>query len=183
MKIYTKTGDTGLTSFLSGNRAPKNHIRIEAYGSVDELNSFIGLLRSQDLDENSKETLFYIQNKLFSIGSNLASDENKKGIELPKITDDDIQILEQEMDKMEEELTPLKNFIIPGGHQAVGISHICRSVCRRAERRCVELSLESTVDLEILKFLNRLSDYFFMLSRFLCLYYKVEENYWINKKL
>jgi len=181
MKIYTKTGDKGQTSLLSGNRVSKYNSRIEAYGTVDELNSFIGFLRSLDIDTYTVELLKLIQNRLFSIGSTLALDENKYNIVIPKISEIDIEILEKEMDRIESELPKLSNFILPGGHQSVGMAHICRSVCRRAERLIVKLSENEEIDELVIKFVNRLSDYFFMLSRKFMKDFNVEEVIWNPK--
>jgi len=182
MKIYTKTGDKGQTSLLSGNRVSKHHIRLETYGTVDELNSNIGLLRSYDIDEQSKSFLFDIQNHLFAICSHLALDENLLQITLPQITEAHIKEIEIQIDEMEKHLTPLKNFVLPGGHQAVAVCHVCRTICRRAERRCVQLSNESPIDEILIIFINRLSDYLFVLARFLCNHFDVKEIYWKPNK-
>jgi len=180
MKIYTKTGDKGKTSLLSGNRVSKYNLRIESYGTIDELNSFIGLLRSLEIDKPTREILINIQTKLFTIGSILALDENKFNIELPEITIADINLLEIEMDKIEAKVPKLTNFILPGGHQTVGYSHVCRSICRRAERIIVKLSEETQIDENIIVYVNRLSDYFFMLSRKFMNDFKVKEVIWKN---
>ena len=165
MKIYTKSGDKGETSLLSGNRVSKNHARIEAYGSVDELSSFIGYLRAYDIDENSKIVLFKIQKVLFSMGSLLALDENKYKLNLDNIKISDIEFLENEIDAMNENLPKLTEFIIPGGSKTAGLSHVCRTVCRRCERLVVGLEKTEDVDNNIIQYLNRLSDYFFVLAR------------------
>ena len=165
MKIYTKTGDTGKTSLLSGKRVLKNHIRIETYGVIDELSSFIGFMRGFEIPTNTQEQLISIQNKLFSIASILSDDEEKYSAKLTKITENDINELEKNIDEINKQLPELKNFILPGGEKVVGIAHVCRTICRRAERLTVTLSLESKIDLNILTFLNRLSDYFFVLAR------------------
>jgi len=165
MKIYTKTGDKGKTSLLTGKRVSKYHPRIEAYGTVDELNSFIGLLRSFNIDKQSDHILDGIQNQLFSIGSSLAMDVKRPEITLNEIVISDVETLENDMDRIDSLLPKLKAFIIPGGSQAIAICHICRCVCRRAERLCVELSDNEHVDEIIIIYLNRLSDYFFMLAR------------------
>jgi cob(I)alamin adenosyltransferase len=165
LKIYTKKGDTGQTSLFGGTRVAKHHIRIEAYGTVDELNSFIGYLSGQ------KEVLLYqgilrqVQDRLFTIGSNLAADPSKGNLALPDIRDEDITLLENEMDRMEEDLPELRNFILPGGHPVVGLCHVVRTVCRRAERQVVALAEQEEVPEIIVRYLNRLSDYFFMLAR------------------
>ncbi len=168
MKIYTRTGDKGQTGLLGGTRVPKNDPRIEAYGTVDELNSHIGMLR--DLAQGHHgEMLLEIQNTLFAIGSRLASgsEEEAEKFKVPQVTDDDIAKMEKAMDAMDAELEPMRNFILPGGHTAVSQAHICRTVCRRAERRVIELSTGSDVPEVIVRYLNRLSDLLFMLSRHL----------------
>jgi len=166
MKIYTKSGDKGKTSLLSGKRVAKNNIRIEAYGSVDELNSFIGHLRAYDeLNREAFNALLEVQKVLFRVGSFLAMDENKFNIKIEDISDADIELLEKEIDKMNEILPKLTNFIIPTGSKATGIAHICRTVCRRSERNVVKLMEKEEVDNNILIYLNRLSDYFFVLAR------------------
>lgn len=182
MKIYTKTGDKGQTSLLSGKRVSKNYIRIEAYGTIDELNSFVGLIRSFDIDETTKGNLIFIQNCLFSIGSCLATDEKKHNLKNSEISEKDIEFLEKEMDKIEEQLPKMKNFILPGGHQTVAITHICRTVCRRAERIIVELSEKEKIEDVIIMFINRLSDYFFMLSRKFMKDFNVEEVTWNSER-
>jgi cob(I)alamin adenosyltransferase len=171
LKIYTKTGDKGQTGLLGGTRVPKHHIRIEAYGTVDELNSWIGLLRdaisSHQLLANSHqlEILVETQDRLFTIGSSLASDPEKSKVKIPHITEDDIILFEKEMDAMDAVLPPMKHFVLPGGHEIVSKCHIARCVCRRAERRVNHLAENEQVDDLVIKYLNRLSDYLFMLSR------------------
>ncbi len=169
MKIYTKTGDAGTTSLIGGKRVPKYHIRLDAYGTVDELNSYIGLIREQIEDAHIKEILLKIQNNLFTVGSFLAMDNEKdyKKFKIEKLQRCDIDILENEIDKMEKELPVLKNFILPGGNTVASFCHIARSVCRRAERKANLLSTEANIDKILLKYLNRLSDYLFVLSRIL----------------
>ncbi|NOZ34575.1 MAG: cob(I)yrinic acid a,c-diamide adenosyltransferase [Chlorobi bacterium] len=164
MKIYTKTGDAGKTSLLSGERVEKFDIRINAYGTVDELNSFIGFLIALDLEKEHKTFLVIIQNKLFNLGSVLAV-RNDVSFNIPEITEEDILLIEKEIDKMNKDIPPVKEFILPGGDIVSAQCHVCRSVCRRAERLVVELSEKETVDVLSVKFLNRLSDYFFVLSR------------------
>lgn len=164
MKIYTKTGDQGETSLFGGKRIRKDDLQIEAYGSVDELNTHLGLLTSFAISEQVKETLSVIQNVLFAIGSNLAAPEDAE-YELPKISDEDIEYLEDTIDQYEEELEPLKNFILPGGSTQAAQAQVCRTVCRRAERRVVTLSAKMPVDFLILRYLNRLSDLMFVMSR------------------
>ncbi|MBS1600305.1 MAG: cob(I)yrinic acid a,c-diamide adenosyltransferase [Bacteroidetes bacterium] len=166
-KIYTKTGDLGQTGLIGGTRVPKNHLRIESYGTVDELNSFIGLLADQLPDEHSKTMLREIQDRLFTIGSVLASDPQKNlKMKIPVLREEDIAGIEKEIDSMEEKLEPMKFFILPGGHPTVSTAHIARCVCRRAERSCVALHEEEPVELLVLKYLNRLSDYLFVLARY-----------------
>jgi len=166
MKIYTKTGDTGKTSLFGGKRVDKNDIRIEAYGTVDELNSFIAQLISQLHNIGEEENLSQVQRRLFTIGSILASDPDKE-LPTPDILDTDIVLLENAMDNMESELEPLKTFILPGGSAANSSAHICRTITRRAERRVITLAQEAEVPAIVVQYLNRLSDYFFMLSRFI----------------
>lgn len=165
MKIYTKTGDKGQTSLIGGTRVPKHHIRIEAYGTVDELNSHLGLIRDQQIDEHSKKILIEIQDRLFTIGSLLASDPEKSRMKLPDLREEDVTLLEQEIDKMNETLPEIKTFVLPGGHTTVSYCHIARCVCRRAERLTIHLSENSFVAESVIKYLNRLSDYLFVLSR------------------
>ncbi|MBL7707920.1 MAG: cob(I)yrinic acid a,c-diamide adenosyltransferase [Chitinophagaceae bacterium] len=180
MKIYTKTGDKGTTSLIGGTKVPKSHLRIEAYGTVDELNSYIGLCRDLLADENSRTVLLEVQDRLFTIGSSLACDPIKEPkMRIPDLKETDIELLEKEMDKMNQMTTEMKSFILPGGHLAVSQLHIARCVCRRAERCCVRLELESLeVEPIILKYLNRLSDYLFILSRYTSHQLKVAEIPW-----
>ncbi len=178
MKIYTKTGDSGETGLFGGRRLPKNHARIEAYGTVDELNSFIGLLHDSLETEHEKGVLREVQDRLFTVGSHLACDPEQMPM-LPDLTDGDLLFLENEMDTMDDSLPPLRNFVLPGGHPAVSVAHVCRTVCRRAERRVVELkSLAEPVEDSVVKYLNRLSDYFFVLSRWICQQTGAEEIAW-----
>lgn len=178
MKIYTKKGDQGTTGILGGVRLPKHHLRIESYGTVDELNSFVGALRDQVNEDDLKSQLISIQEELFTMGSHLASDPEKNKMKLPDLREEDVTRLEQEMDKMDEKLPEMRSFVLPGGHPAVSAAHVCRCVCRRAERNCVALSEVEFVDEKILRYLNRLSDYFFMLSRQLTQNYGVMEIPW-----
>ncbi|MBK9015676.1 MAG: cob(I)yrinic acid a,c-diamide adenosyltransferase [Saprospiraceae bacterium] len=163
-KIYTKTGDEGQTALFGGKRLPKSHLRIECYGTVDELNSFIGLVRDCAEDGHIRTVLFEIQNRLFDLGANLATDP-AKNLPIPSLTQSDLQLLENEIDAMEETLPSLKNFILPGGHPTVSHCHVARCVCRRAERLVVALNMDEPVSPEVLKYLNRLSDYLFVLAR------------------
>lgn len=179
-KIYTKTGDKGTTSLLGGTKVPKSHLRIEAYGTVDELNSNIGLCKDTLTDNESRRVLQDIQGQLFAIGAALARDPAKATqMHIPDIRESDIIFLEQEIDRMEETLPPLKNFILPGGHTAVSFLHIARCVCRRAERCCVHLDTEGgNTDPLILIYLNRLSDYLFVLARYTAHLLKIEDIPW-----
>ena len=169
MKIYTKTGDGGKTSLIGGTKVLKSNLRIEAYGTVDELNSYIGLLSDYSNEDHVKSILKEIQDRLFTIGSELACDPGKETkMSIPDLKESDVEILEKEMDKMDEELPVMKHFILPGGLPVVSFAHIARCVCRRAERCCVNLKeKEGKVDPLIIKYLNRLSDYLFTLARFL----------------
>ena len=165
MKIYTKKGDKGETSLLGGSKVNKDNIRLEAYGTVDELNAFIGHIHDQEISENHKTILLKIQNQLFNLGSVLSFDGKKSQINLPEITKTNIQMLEAEIDKIEEMLSPLKDFILPSGHTIASLCHIARTVCRRAERRVVELQTKERISPNCLEYLNRLSDYLFVLAR------------------
>ena len=169
MKIYTKAGDQGKTSLIGGTRVPKSHIRIESYGTVDELNSFIGLLSDMVEDTKIKTDLKEIQDRLFTVGSSLACDpEKESALRIPDLKEEDITGLELAMDQMNEVLAPMKSFIIPGGHQAISTAHIARCVCRRAERWCVNMQEEDIfVETLVIKYLNRLSDYLFTLARYI----------------
>jgi cob(I)alamin adenosyltransferase len=164
-KIYTKTGDKGETSLIGGVRVPKYHLRIESYGTVDELNSYIGLVKESITDEHIRTILYEIQDRLFTVGSVLASDPVKSKMKIPDLHTEDITLLETEMDAMDETLPELKSFILPGGTVAASYCHVARCVCRRAERLTVQLATESEVPEIIVQYLNRLSDYLFMLSR------------------
>jgi cob(I)alamin adenosyltransferase len=165
-KVYTKTGDKGTTGLIGGTRVPKYHLRLEAYGTVDELNSYVGLIRSHSIEEKTIEVLNKVQNKLFLIGSNLATDDEKSDLKQKlKLTEEDIMLLESEMDRMDEKLPELSNFVLPGGSLLNGYCHIARTVCRRAERRANQLASEIDINPLLLKYLNRLSDYLFVLSR------------------
>jgi cob(I)alamin adenosyltransferase len=182
MKIYTRTGDTGSTSLVEGTRISKSHLRIEAYGTVDELNSFLGLLADQEVNRSRYPFLKSIQDLLFVIGANLASDPARRAARVPPVKDADIRLLEDAMDLMDESLPPLRHFVLPGGHIAVSFAHVCRTICRRAERCVIRLSEHEEVPPAVVVFLNRLSDYFFVLSRMLCLELGVEEVKWIPEQ-
>lgn len=180
LKIYTKTGDKGTTSLIGGTKVSKSHLRIEAYGTVDELNSYIGLCRDLLEEKKSRATLLEIQDRLFTIGSSLACDPIKEPkIRIPDLKEKDITFLESEIDRMHDTLPPMKSFILPGGHVISSQLHIARCVCRRAERCCVRLEVESLeVEPVILKYLNRLSDYLFVLARYVAHQSKAEEIPW-----
>ena len=182
MKIYTKKGDSGKTSLIGGTRVPKHHLRIESYGTVDELNSYIGLIRDQNIDKKDIEVLLEIQDRLFTIGSHLASDPGKSKMVLPELFEKDITFLENEIDRMDDQLEEMRSFVLPGGNTVVSYSHIARSVCRRTERVAVHLSEESEVDEKIITYLNRLSDYLFTLSRKLTKDLHAKEIAWVPKK-
>ena len=165
MKVYTKKGDSGTTQLIGGTRVPKSSLRIEAYGTVDELNSHIGLIRDQEVGKETLDQLLEIQDRLFTMGSLLAVDETGSKMKLPELEENDITNLEKWIDAMDEELEPMKSFVLPGGHTTVSFCHIARCVCRRAERITVDLNAHQTVAPIILTYLNRLSDYLFVLSR------------------
>jgi cob(I)alamin adenosyltransferase len=189
MKIYTKTGDTGTTALFGGTRVPKHHIRIESYGTVDELNSYLGLIRDQDIDAHYKNLLIEIQDKLFTIGAILATQpekailkNGKERLNIPKISNEDIERLEHEIDSMNEALPAMTHFVLPGGHQTVSFCHIARCVCRRAERLTSALNDMEKVEPKVLIYLNRLSDYLFVLARKLTYALQADEIKWIPKK-
>jgi cob(I)alamin adenosyltransferase len=181
MKIYTKTGDKGLTSLIGGTRVAKHHIRIESYGTVDELNSYIGLIGCQEIDPHHQTILKEIQDRLFTVGASLAADPEKSKMKIPDLLDEDIALLETEIDRMNEVLPELKHFILPGGNTTVSYCHIARCVCRRAERLTVALSESSFVDSKVTVYLNRLSDYLFILGRKLGYDAKAVENIWLPR--
>lgn len=190
MKVYTKTGDKGTTALFGGTRVPKHHIRIESYGTVDELNSYIGLIRDQDINPLYKKILERIQDRLFTVGAILATDpekavlkNGKERLNIPKISDNDVELLENEIDSMETELPPMTHFVLPGGHTTVSYCHIARCVCRRAERLSVHLNEIEPTDEMVLTYLNRLSDYLFVLARKLSHDLKADEVKWIPEKL
>ena len=181
MKIYTKTGDEGMTSLYGGKRVSKDDIRIEAYGTVDELNAHTGMLIASLPNDDQKKLLIEIQNRLFTIGSILASDPSKE-MPTPDLLESDVDILENAMDNMDAHLSPLRTFVLPGGSQSNSIAHVCRTVSRRAERRIISLSDVSPVDPLVIKYLNRLSDYFFILSRKIAHDLGHDEVPWIARK-
>ncbi|GAA4341043.1 cob(I)yrinic acid a,c-diamide adenosyltransferase [Mucilaginibacter gynuensis] len=181
MKIYTKTGDKGYTSLIGGTRVPKHHLRIESYGTIDELNSYIGLIRDQDIAVHDKDILKHIQDRLFTIGASLAADPEKSRMVIPDLHLSDIELLEHEMDEMNKVLPALKHFILPGGSIAVSYCHVARCVCRRAERIVVHLNEADVVDEKVIIYLNRLSDYLFTLARKFGFDADVAENQWIPR--
>jgi len=181
MKIYTKTGDQGETSLIGGTRVPKFHLRIECYGTVDELNSYIGLIQCQDINTHAQRILKEIQDRLFTIGSSLAADPEKSRMKIPDLHAADITLLEEEMDRMNDTLPELKHFILPGGNTVVSYCHIARCICRRAERLTVQLAAESDVDNHVTVYLNRLSDYLFVLARKLGFDVNADENIWLPR--
>lgn len=178
MKIYTKTGDKGTTSLVGGTRVAKSVLRIEAYGTVDELNSYVGLVRDQAVNDSRKDILKEIQDRLFTIGSILASEPEQTKKRLPDLLESDVTLLESAMDLMDKSLEPMRFFILPGGHQSVSFTHIARTVCRRAERLVIKLSSETVVDDLIITYLNRLSDYLFVLCRMMAKELEIEEVAW-----
>jgi len=182
-KIYTKTGDKGSTSLLGGTKVPKSNERLEAYGTIDELNAFVGLLHDQDeLPAAIRAQLRWTQDRLFTLGSLLAVEPGFKGFELPQIDTEDIVQLEKWIDTFDAELPELKNFILPGGHKIVSLCHVCRTVCRRAERSISAIQDQASTGKNILPFVNRLSDYMFVLSRKMSQDLKVAEIRWEPRK-
>jgi len=189
MKIYTKTGDKGTTALFGGTRVSKHHIRIDSYGTIDELNAWLGLIRDQEIASHSKKLLAVIQDKLFTIGAILATDpekallkSGKERLNIPKINASDIELLEMEMDAMNESLPPMTHFILPGGHTTVSYCHIARTVCRRAERMATQLFEKEPFEENVLSYINRLSDYLFVLARKLSKDLKADEIKWIPEK-
>jgi cob(I)alamin adenosyltransferase len=181
-KIYTKGGDKGETSLLGGTRVPKSHDRVEAYGNLDELNSFIGLIRDQEIHPHYRQILITVQEKLFIAEALIARDPEKEVRALPSLFEEDIVLLEKEIDAMNEVLPPLVNFILPGGHPVVSYCHIARTVCRRAERSLIRLNATSPVEDIIIRLLNRLSDYLFVLARKTGFDCGAKETPWITEK-
>ncbi len=189
MKVYTKTGDKGTTALFGGQRVSKDNIRIESYGTVDELNSYIGLIRDQQMNQNYKEVLIEIQDRLFTVGAILATPVEKeimkngeKRLKNLGIIESDIELLEKEIDTMEDSLPQMTHFVLPGGHTTVSYCHVARCVCRRAERLAVHLSNDEEIDEMAVKYLNRLSDYLFVLARKLSSDLNADEVKWIPRK-
>lgn len=178
MKIYTKAGDKGKTSLIGGTRVLKSNLRVEAYGTIDELNSYIGLIRDQQIAPELREKLINIQRKLFTAESLVALDPKAKQPELPQLKEGDVKFLEKEIDVMNESLSELSNFILPGGHTIVSYCHIARTITRRAERALIRLSETEPVNELVMKYLNRLSDYLFVLARKFSKDLNVEEIPW-----
>jgi ATP:cob(I)alamin adenosyltransferase len=179
--VYTKSGDKGRTSLVGGTRVLKTHVRLEAYGTVDELNSHLGLLITYLKDEQDHRFLLKVQHLLFVIGSNLATDLEKTELKSASIiTDKHVQEIEDEIDALDNDLPELQAFVIPGGSRAASVCHICRTVCRRAERRILTLAEEHIVSQEVISFINRLSDYLFVLSRKLNRDEIIDEIFWDN---
>jgi cob(I)alamin adenosyltransferase len=178
MKIYTKKGDKGTTSLIGGTRVAKSDLRIDAYGTVDELNSYMGLVRDQEINNSRADLLKEIQDRLFTIGSSLASDPEKSKMKTPDLHEADVELLEREIDKMMGDVPPLRAFVLPGGHQSVSFCHVARCVCRRAERLAISLQETSFVDDLVIKYLNRLSDFLFALCRKMTYELQVEEITW-----
>lgn len=190
MKIYTKTGDQGTTALYGGTRVPKHHLRIESYGTLDELNSWLGLLRDQKINTIYEQQLLTIQAKLFTIGAVLATPSDKEQLKngkerlaIPKISNDDIRFLEEAVDTMEADLAQMTHFILPGGHTTVSYCHIARTVCRRSERLITLLNEHETIATSVLAYINRLSDYLFVLSRAIGKELNAEEVKWIPEKI
>jgi cob(I)alamin adenosyltransferase len=176
-KIYTKTGDQGQTALFGGKRVSKAHLRVDAYGTVDELNSFVGALNDACAEPDIRSLLTKVQHRLFTLGAHLATESDKSAL-VPGLTEADVDVLEAAMDRMDAQLEPLRNFILPGGHPTVSICHQCRTICRRAERLVVALQADNDVSPLAIQYLNRLSDYFFVLARYLCLRLGVKEVIW-----
>ena len=178
MKIYTKTGDQGTTALFGGKRVSKADLRIETYGTVDELNSWIGVLRDQEVNQKRKGLLVEIQDRLFTIGSILATEPGNTKVRIPSLQEDDVALLEKEMDEMDAQLQPMRFFVLPGGHPAISFGHVARTVCRRAERLVITLHEQEPVDPMVIKYVNRLSDYLFVLCRKVTAELNAEETPW-----
>ena len=177
--IYTRTGDKGTTSLVGGQRVSKAHLRIESYGTIDELNSFIGLLMTEIEDQEDEQFLLFVQHKLFTIGSYLATDQETTELKIEsQVTPESIKKIESEIDRIDGMLPKMKSFVLPGGCKSASLAHVCRTVCRRAERRIYSLMEESLVEEPVLSFINRLSDYLFVLARKECLKNNGKEIIW-----
>jgi cob(I)alamin adenosyltransferase len=178
MKIYTKTGDQGTTALFGGKRVSKANLRIETYGTVDELNSWVGVLRDQEVNAKRKNVLIEVQDRLFTIGSILATEPDNKKVKIPSLSEEDVNFLEKEIDLMDSELEPMRFFVLPGGHPSISFGHVTRTVCRRAERLIISLNDTEAVDPLVIKYMNRLSDYIFVLCRKMTAELNVEETPW-----
>jgi cob(I)alamin adenosyltransferase len=178
MKIYTKTGDQGTTSLFGGRRVSKANLRIDTYGTVDELNSWMGVLRDQEVNASRKDILLTIQDRLFVVGAMLATEPGNTRVKIPLLTEDDVLLLEQRIDGMDSGLPVMRSFVLPGGHPSISFGHVARTVCRRAERLVTALHESEPVDPLVLKYLNRLSDYLFVLTRQMAQELKAEESPW-----
>ncbi|HYG03178.1 MAG TPA: cob(I)yrinic acid a,c-diamide adenosyltransferase [Chryseosolibacter sp.] len=181
MKIYTKTGDKGTTALFGGKRVSKADLRIDTYGTIDELNSWIGLLRDQPVNSDRKVFLIQIQDRLFTIGSILATEPGNTKVKIPSLAESDVTELEKEIDAMDATLEPMRFFVLPGGHQSISFGHVSRTVCRRAERLTIALDQQEGVDPMVVQYLNRLSDYLFMLCRRMTVELQVQETPWRPK--
>ncbi len=181
MKIYTKTGDKGSTSLIGGSRVPKYHPRIEAYGTIDELMAFVALLRDQDIDSKCKDILFQVLDRLMSCASILAADCSDCKVKIPQILNEDIELIEKSIDEMEMGLEPLTSFILPGGHQTISLCHVARTICRRAERITIRLAEETPIQENVIIYLNRLSDFFFVLARYVSKKLNINQINWHPK--
>ncbi len=178
MKIYTKTGDQGTTALFGGKRVSKADLRIETYGTIDELNSWIGVLRDQEVNQYRQEELIEVQDRLFTIGSILATEPGNTKVKIPSLVESDVAFLEKKIDSMETMLEPMKVFVLPGGHSAVSFGHVTRTVCRRAERLVIGLDTQEKVDALVIQYLNRLSDYLFVLCRMMTKDTRTTETPW-----
>lgn len=183
MKIYTKTGDQGMTSLIGGKRVPKNSFRLEAYGTIDELNSCLGMVLCHIQDGMLLQELLEIQSRLFDVGGHLATDSENDSVKGKIcVNETDVQMLEQAIDRMDEEIPPMKYFVLPGGSESIAFSHLARTICRRAERRILDLAGTVPVDETVVKYINRLSDYLFVLARKLAHDAGIKEHPWIPRK-
>lgn len=178
MKIYTKTGDEGTTSLFGGKRVSKSDLRIDSYGTIDELNSYVGLLRDQEVNHKRKDVLVEIQDRLFTIGSMLATEPGNTKVKIPVLQEGDITFLEKQIDEMDLLLPPMKFFVLPGGHVSISFGHVARTVCRRAERLVIAFNQQEKVESLIIKYLNRLSDYLFVLCRMMTQELQIVETAW-----
>ena len=178
MKIYTKTGDQGTTALFGGKRVSKSDLRIETYGTVDELNSWIGVLRDLEVNQHRQQELIEVQDRLFTIGSILATEPGNTKVKIPSLVESDVTFLEKKIDLMETTLEPMKVFVLPGGHSAVSFGHVARTVCRRAERLVIGLDTQEKVDALVIQYLNRLSDYLFVLCRMMTKDLQAKETPW-----